>query len=171
MNCSSCGSGLPFSPKPNKSGLCKTCYRVNWRKLNVEKIAALGKRWYLANKEKRAEQHRVYRANRIKTDVGYKIQRKLRIRLYQALKGNFKTGSAVGALGCSIEDFKKHIESKFQPGMTWDNWSRDGWHIDHVVPLCVFDLTNPEQLNKACHYTNMQPMWSTENWRKGGKHE
>ena len=62
-----------------------------------------------------------------------------------------------------------HIESQFKPGMTWDNWSRTGWHLDHIKPLVTFDLTDPEQFRVACHYLNLQPLWAKENLSKGGR--
>jgi hypothetical protein len=62
------------------------------------------------------------------------------------------------------------LESKFQEGMTWDNWSRTGWHIDHILPLDNFDLADPEQLRRACHYTNLQPLWAKDNLSKGSKY-
>lgn len=95
-----------------------------------------------------------------------KIARRLRSRLSIAVNNNQKAGSAVRDLGCSIEQLKKHLESKFEPGMSWDNYGYWGWHIDHVVPLSAFDLNNPEQFKKACHYTNLQPLWSNDNFKK-----
>ena len=53
--------------------------------------------------------------------------------------------------------------------MTWENWKIDGWHIDHIKPLNSFDLTDPEQLKEACHYTNLQPLWWYDNIEKGDK--
>jgi hypothetical protein len=50
--------------------------------------------------------------------------------------------------------------------MSWDNWGTHGWHIDHIIPLSSFDLTDREQFLKACHYTNLQPLWAADNIRK-----
>lgn len=100
------------------------------------------------------------------TDYVYKLKHNLRARLRGAIKNSCKTGSAVKELGCSISEFKEYLESMFDENMTWDNYGRTGWHIDHIVPLCQFDLTNYEQFKKACHYTNLQPLWAAENLRK-----
>ena len=98
-----------------------------------------------------------------------KLRHLMRNRLYHAVKKFQKTGSAIQDLGCSIEQFKVYIESQFQPGMSWDNWTFDGWHIDHIKPLSSFDLTDRKQLIDACHYTNLQPLWAEDNMRKGRK--
>lgn len=91
----------------------------------------------------------------------------LRSRLYDALKNNQKIGSAVSDLGCSIEELKVHLESKFQLGMTWNNWTKDGWHIDYIRPLASFDLTDKNQVKEACKYINLQPLWAEDNLSKG----
>jgi hypothetical protein len=70
-------------------------------------------------------------------------------------------------LGCSIPELKTYLESKFQEGMSWENWGIYGWHIDHIIPLDAFNLTNREEFLKACHYTNLQPLWAEENLKKG----
>ena len=86
-----------------------------------------------------------------------------------AIKRGYKAGSAVDDLGCSVESFKSYIEGLLQPGMTWANYSPRGWHLDHKVPLASFDLTDREQFLKACHYTNLQPLWAVDNIKKGDK--
>jgi len=74
----------------------------------------------------------------------------------------------------NLEDARLHIEGKFKDGMTWDNWGRGWgcrreWHLDHIKPLASFDLTDPEQMAVACHYSNLQPLWAKDNLVKGAK--
>ena len=64
------------------------------------------------------------------------------------------------------DKIRYNIESKFQSGMTWENHSIHGWHLDHKIPLAAFDLSDYEQFKKACHYTNLQPLWANENLSK-----
>lgn len=97
-------------------------------------------------------------------------------RLSKLIKSSNKCGSAVRDLGCSIQELVVWIEDQFYKNkdgekMTWKNWKPDGWHIDHIVPLSSFDLTRPEQLKAACHYTNLRPLWAYENLSKGAKIE
>lgn len=68
--------------------------------------------------------------------------------------------------GCTPPELRLHLESKFQPGMTWDNYGRYGWHIDHIKPIAIFDMTDPAQAKEALHYTNLQPLWAKDNYSK-----
>lgn len=110
---------------------------------------------------------RDYHKRRCKTDIEFKLKARLRTRLYLALKRRYKSGSAVRDLGCTIPELIKLLESKFKPGMTWENYGK--WHIDHSVPLSSFDLAIRDQLLIACHFTNLQPMWAVENIQKSDK--
>jgi hypothetical protein len=134
-----------------------------YKMANMAKVKA----WREKNREAFRSKTRVRRAERYATDMQFKLGLALRRRLYMAVRNNHRSGIAVRELGCSVAELKAHIESKFQPGMNWGNWSPDGWHIDHIKPLAAFDLTDPAQITLACHYTNLQPLWSGENVRKG----
>ena len=142
-----------------------------WKENNSEYNSTRGKEYKRAHKEQIRVQKRNYKNNKWKSDIKFKLSEGLRSRLRLAIKGGQKSGSAVRDLGCSIEDLKLYLESKFQPGMTWDNWSNgEGkWNIDHIKPLSKFDLTDREQFLKACHYTNLQPMWWIDNMKKRDK--
>lgn len=89
----------------------------------------------------------------------------IRARLQSALKA--KTQSTCAYLGCSPDFFKKHMESQFVSGMTWENFWK--WHMDHIVPLSAFDLFDPRQVQIACNWTNIRPIWAKENLRKSKK--
>ena len=142
----------------------KAYYKVNKDKIKLER-----KDYFKVNKDKILLKQKAYTNNKRKIDIQYKLSCNLRSRLNSAINNNYKSGSAVKDLGCSIEELKSYLESKFQSGMSWDNWTTDGWHIDHIKPLTSFDLTDRNQLLEACHYTNLQPMWATDNLTKSDK--
>jgi len=132
---------------------CKLCRRI-YRKENRNKI----------NKY-----NRDYEKERRLKDIHYKLCKYLRTRISNALTLNWKQGSAVKDLGCSIIELKTHLESKFQEGMSWDNYGE--WHIDHIKPLSKFQLKNKDEFLLAVHYTNLQPLWAEDNLKKGNKME
>lgn len=174
---------LPALVSPEDAARDPERYRRNardYRLAHPEKAKASKDRWYAAHREaNRATQRaytavhkreiqtrrRAYQAERLRIDTEFRLARLLRNRLYCALMGNFKAGSAVRDLGCTIPELRVWLEAKFQTGMTWEN--QGAWHIDHIVPLAKFDLTDREQLLQACNYTNLQPLWATDNLQKG----
>jgi len=104
-----------------------------------------------------------------RSDLKTKLSSNLRSRLRAALRNKAKSGSSIRDLGCSIEDFIIYIGSKFQNGMSWENYGMYGWHIDHIMPVSSFDLTDRNQHLKACHYSNLQPLWAKDNLSKSNK--
>lgn len=125
--------------------------------------------YYQANKEHLNARTAVYNRERQKVDLQFKLAGRLRTRLWFALSGVRKVGSFVRDIGCSIPELVSHLESQFTEGMSWDNYGLYGWHMDHIIPLSSFDLTDREQFLQACHYTNLQPLWAKDNLSKGSK--
>ena len=121
---------------------------------------------YASNKEKINNKTTNYRRNKRQLDPIYKLQKALRDSLYRYLKHKRKMDK-IKIIGCDWEELKHHIESQFQDGMSWDNWSKDGWHIDHIIPLA--SATNEDEMYKLNHYTNLQPLWSVDNLHKGNR--
>lgn len=144
-------------------------YNNNYYQANTEAIRDNKKSYYVANKDSINRYKREYVRKRLATDINFKLSYYLRDRLRKAILGNQKAGSAVRDLGCTVPELKQHLESKFQEGMNWENHGMYGWHIDHIIPLASFDLTDREQFLKACHYTNLQPLWAEDNLSKGDK--
>jgi hypothetical protein len=140
-------------------------YYADWQSRNRERKNARRRVWEFQHRQDRT----AYERERCVAIPSYRIAKRLRTRLNAVLAGRAKTGSAVRDLGCVISELKAWLESQFQPGMTWENWSPTGWHIDHKKPLASFDLTDPEQFRQAVHYTNLQPLWAEDNLAKGAR--
>jgi predicted nucleic-acid-binding Zn-ribbon protein len=155
--------------KENRQKLTET--QRAWNESHPEQVRAYKQKWEQKDRKENPTRKRDYSARRRKEDPQVRLKEALRSRLNVALKNNFKGGSAVKDLGCSIEEFEKHLESKFQPDMSWENYGmgRGYWTIDHVMPLSAFDLTNRQHVVLACHYLNLQPLWFEDNSSKGNK--
>ncbi len=96
--------------------------------------------------------------------MDFRIRCLLRTRVRNAVRKG-KAGSAIEDLGCTVQELRNYLESKFLPRMCWENFGK--WHIDHIRPLSSFDLSVKEEFLEACHFTNLQPLWAEENIRKG----
>lgn len=169
----------------NKSEYYKDLAK-KYRKKNYDKCRAAVKKYYELNKEsinkksyetkkrkgQKQDQNKMnaYARDRYKKDPEYRIRRILRSRLNSITRYGVKSGSAVKDLGCSTEEFKSYIESKWLTGMSWENYGTKGWHIDHIKPLCLFNLENREEFLEAVNYKNMQPLWAEDNHKKGKRY-
>jgi len=173
--CTKCNTKKEIIDFPVQSSLksgrhphCKLCrkeYAKHHNTLTKEKRSKSFKSWRLKNKEKRNAYHRALR----KTSVNYRIAGCLRRRVNKIINKGVKKVSARKNLGCSLDELKKYLESKFTTGMTWENHGQYGWHIDHINPLSSFDLENHNELLKAVHYTNLQPLWWDDNLKKSNR--
>lgn len=124
---------------------------------------------YEANKRVRTEKDNEARRKKEKryreTNILYKLKMNCSRRIRLCInKYNNKT---IDYLGCSIIDLKKHLESQFQPGMSWENYGLKGWHIDHIIPLA--SANTEEEIYGLFHYTNLQPLWAADNLKKSDK--
>jgi len=143
-------------------------YMAKFREENREYLRKYGKELRLSKHEyclmKERAKHKRYMKIPSK-----KISYNLRKHLYSVLKGKKKKGIEK-YIGCSIKEFKIYIESKFKDWMSWDNWGLYTWHLDHIKPCCMFDLTKEENIYKCFNYTNYQPLKASDNWSKGGRY-
>jgi len=139
-----------------------------------EKRKSYHKKYYDNNKEKikkyqseHKEDRNLRERIRYKEEPVYKISRLI----IKGIKKGFKVGSknskSLEILGCSFEEFKIYLESKFETWMTWENHGlyngefNYGWDIDHIVPSS--SATTEKESIKLNHYTNLQPLCSKVN--------
>lgn len=181
--------------KNSKDGLqswCRSCHREKRQDPETKASFIVYKKEWRANrtpeqKQADSDKYSIYydknreiiiaksvRINKRKynSDPQSKLRRLLGVRVKDVLKGKAKAGSAVQDLGCSPFELVTYLESRFLPGMTWGNHgigrNNQTWHVDHAVPLSAFDLTDRQHFLLACNYLNLQPMWGSDNIRKGG---
>lgn len=156
-----------------------------WRENNKESVKETGRKQYLKNREKRCLEAKEYRRThreeiqelerekkkRNRKNPQWRLVNALRTRLRDALRGSGvkKSVATMDLLGCPVAWLQVHLESLFKPGMTWENRG-SVWHVDHVKPCAKFDLSNPEQQRICFHWTNLQPLFATENLKKGDKY-
>lgn len=137
---------------------------------NLDHYKRKSKERYL--KDKQSGKHR----KRYNNDPIHKLRCNIREHIRQAIKYSnlSKDHPSIKYLGCTIDEFKQHIESQFRDGMNWDNHSRGeaAWHLDHIKPLSLLkDISDIDTLKEICHYTNYQPLWEKENLQKQDKYE
>jgi hypothetical protein len=114
---------------------------------------------------------REYRTRKFREDPSFRISNNIRVRIRDLIIKGGKRRKTRELLGCSWEEARKHLESLWKPGMSWENYGVFGWHIDHITPCSHFDLTTEEGQKKCFHYSNIQPLWAVENWSKGDRIE
>ena len=138
---------------------------------NRERLAGYRKSYDILNLNQLREKRRIYRQKRYRGQVEYRLRVTLKARLQIALKmkGAYKHKKTTALLGCTVHELRIHLESKFTPGMSWDNYGRGGWEVDHIRPCASFALTDPEQQKICFHFSNLQPLWAAENRAKSNK--
>lgn len=102
-------------------------------------------------------------------DPQYRFGRQIRTRIWMAVHKSYgkKAARTFELIGCTRDQFLRHIEGTWSDGMTWENYGLHGWHIDHKTPLAHFDLTDPSEQRRAFHFTNTQALWAPLNLSKG----
>jgi len=182
--------------KEHRKLICKKSYyknldnSKNYYKLNKERIKEKRLKRYYENKKIESEYVKEYSKNkrlelneyrkeydkkRIEVDVVYKFTKSIRSLIFISIKsrGYTKKSKTYTILGCSFEDFKLYIESKFENWMNWSNHGKytgnynETWQFDHIIPISSAE--NESDVILLNHYTNFQPICSKVNNEKSNK--
>ena len=139
--------------------------RKLYRAKNAEKIRLAKQKYGIENRDKISNALAERRARNPIVRLANSMRRSIRRYLDAGQKGEM---SSFEIIGCSKDDLRKHLESKFRDGMTWQNYGKH-WHIDHIVPL--ISAKSSEEVKKLCNWTNLQPLTAFENISKGSKRQ
>jgi hypothetical protein len=162
--------------KKNKSK--DLAYAKKYRLENREKVLAASKKWKAENPDKvkndwdawYAENGKSWGAAR-RSIPRNKIDSAMSRGIHDSI-GDKKAGRKWETLvGYTVDQLMKHLEKLFQPGMTFENYGKDGWHIDHKIPKSAHNYTSPEHIDfKRCWaLKNLQPLWAPDNLSKSDK--
>ncbi len=153
-----------------------------YREKNKERESERLKKYYRENKETIAKRHQSYSVKRnakaikrIKEDILFKTKERIRNLIYGTFrkKNFYKKGRTADILGCSIPEFKAHLESQFENWMNWDNYGAYNpngdrtWNIDHIIP--VASAQTEDDIVRLNHHSNLRPLCSKENRYKSDK--
>jgi hypothetical protein len=101
-------------------------------------------------------------SNDSKSNINYRIKKSLAAQLRTVLH---KENTTMSYIGCPIQYLREWFEYNFNPEMNWDNYGKY-WHIDHIIPVDSFDLTNETQKKICWNWTNLVPFVKKANSSK-----
>lgn len=189
--CSKCGEIKPMADFPLRkksktlrAGFCKICrnrYDKEWRKKNPDREKLKCSNWRTRKRlgiighkriwiSKPPTVSRKERRDKIKNRPDLKLNRSISAGVNRSLRGGKQGRSWEQIVGYTAEKLKKHLEKKFKPGMTWENYG-SYWHVDHKIPVSAFNFNKPEDLDfKRCWaLKNLQPLEATVNIIKSNR--
>lgn len=183
IRCHSCArknqhrNGVYDSTKIDKTlkikycSFCKTTHSIDFNKSNEFWLIRKNTRDGGYRHECRKHRRHLYLKRRSNPSVVLRKSVSNLVRNCISKRKGTKNTKLLNAVDWSIEDLKKHLESKFQQGMSWDNYGKGGWHIDHVVPDSWFNYSSIEHdgFKESWSLNNLQPMWESDNCAKGNR--
>jgi len=140
-------------------------YKIN----NIDKIKEYQIQYYIKNNDIINFNRRVRVKKRKNSDPLYKLICNIRSSISNGFRdiGLKKKSKTEEILGCTFEEFKIYIESKFYTWMQWNNHGlynnelNYGWDLDHIIPLS--SAKTEEEIISLNHYLNFQPLCSKVN--------
>ena len=167
-------------------------YQRKWRKNNLKKAKKHSEKWKENNLEKIKETKRIWGNNnpkkvkkyrkkqykKLSKIPSYRISKAISRGINYSLKGNKNGRSWETLVGYTKEELMRHIESKFEPWMNWDNYGiyekgKLKWVIDHWRPVSSFNFTSTDdpEFKECWALENLQPLEVVENIKKSNKYK
>lgn len=107
------------------------------------------------------------RKSKIEDDPTLKLSQSIRTLIHYSFKNYSKKSKTEEILKCNIKFFREYIESQFDEKMSWNNYGRNGWHLDHKVPISL--AKSEKEVYLLNDYRNFQPLWEYDNIYKSDR--
>jgi hypothetical protein len=159
---------LTNEQKDKRKLYLKTYYSINKDRIksntrhyaikNKDNVKRYKEKYRLKNKQMRNANEK----NKRKTDPLFRLNESMSKQINRIKNIKHKV-SWRRCLEYNFEQLKQHLESKFTKGMSWENYGKNGWHIDHIIPVSSFkyDSINHPEFKKCWSLNNLQPLWAT----------
>lgn len=137
--------------------------KMKWRRENPEKYKQTRAEHFQRNKKTITAQKNERQKQRRKTDPTYRIVQRCRQRLSFWLKQHScrKTGRTFEVIGCTPDELQQYLQKQLPAGKDLKDY-----HVDHIFPLAMYDLTKDGQERRAMHWSNLQPLTPKRNTSK-----
>ncbi|MDD5538720.1 MAG: hypothetical protein PHF12_07125 [Candidatus Omnitrophica bacterium] len=149
-----------------------SAYNKKYRAENPDFIRELKREWVAKNIDSVNVQRQKRLRERFLNEPEYEKRYRLRLNMSNSinisLDGKKNGRSWEKLVGYTLEDLIRHLEKHFLPGMTWENRGKGGWHVDHKIPISVFNITSPDDIDfkKCWALKNLRPLWEADNLKK-----
>ncbi len=159
--CAECGAELKRLPSRISAGVKTFCGKKcqnTWQSKNV--FGENHPQWTGGEAAKRA---------RVESDPAKKLRSRVSNQIWWSLRDKKAGRRWESIVGYDVHALMAHLASKFQAGMSWENYGK--WHIDHMIPVVAFEFESEEddQFKKCFSLNNLQPLWARDNMSKGTK--
>jgi hypothetical protein len=144
-------------------------YNREYRRIHLAKIKTMIKKWKKNNPDKVNSSARKMYHECHKFNPFYRLNKNIRYKIWESLKGNKKDNHWEDLVGYTLQDLITHLEKQFKNGMTWQNMGK--WHIDHKRPISSFNFNSYDdpEFKECWALGNLQPLWASENQSKGNR--
>ena len=144
---------------------------ARYSKKNIEKVRKQKERYRKNNIEKIREKANQSFKNKYKKDLKFNLNCKISALMRISLKGNKIGRKWENLVGYTVNDLIKRLRKTMPEGYTWNDFMKGKLHIDHIIPISVWDFDSSEQINfqKCWALSNLQLLSAKENRIKHDK--
>jgi len=144
-------------------------YQKKYREENYEKKRQYNKQYaiknkdkkreyYLNNKEGATEWRKQWRRKQVENNDRFVLNHRVSGAIYKSLKRNKNGYHWEDLVGYTLDDLKDRLIKTMPEGYCWNDYLNGKLHIDHIIPISVFNYTKPE-------HTDFKRCWALNNLR------
>lgn len=140
-------------------------HALEWYYKHHTRALQRARRYYRANRQRKNRQRNEQLKRQRRRDPGARIRMQLRSRLSTLVRQGGEKAFSISkeVMLYSAEELRQHLERLFLPKMSWSNYGRKGWHVDHIIPCDNFNLSVLAEARECFALHNLRPLWAADN--------